>query len=521
LEKQHKLILLLSGSLLFLYLFGSGSLPFLGPDEPRYAQVARQMLESRDWIVPYLGPFPWFEKPILLYWLMGLSYAVFGVSEFAARIPSALAALASVYVLYRVIVRSSGSQTAILASLILGTSAFFVVFSHAASFDMVFTFFVTASLCSFLEFELQPEKSSALYRTYFWAGGGILAKGFVALPLIALPILAYLILSNGWKQIASLKIPTGILIMIAVSGIWFVPISLIYGWRFWDFFFYQHHVLRYTTTTFHKAVAWWFYIPILVLGTYPWTFAPFTGLRNLEAKTDKILVRFSLCWFFVIVLFFSLSRSKLPDYVLPAIPAFAILSAVGLMRNHSTRSVLARFGIFNLIVMGAILVAHKRVPISSGLLIALSLIPVSVTAISLLLFTKRKMIAALALYACLSVATGIFAIVVVAPKLNLDESKRLSLGVKPQLGDDHKLVVYNVYDFAPVFYTNARTLLTPESYLYTLKKDSDLYKFLKRNGRGYVLVRNHDLPWITTSRLWKTQQTWEGREKSVVLLSTQ
>ncbi|HET6267279.1 MAG TPA: glycosyltransferase family 39 protein, partial [Acidobacteriota bacterium] len=354
-EKKQKLALLLSGSLVFLYLFGSGALPFLGPDEPRYAQVARQILESRDWIVPYLGPFPWFEKPILLYWLMALSYAVFGVGEFAARFPSALAALGSVIVVYRLVVRASSSPTAILASFILGTSAFLVVFSHATSFDMLFTFFVTASLCSFLEFQVQPEKNSALYRTYIWSGCAILAKGFVALPLIALPILAYLVLSKESKQIASLKLPTGILIMIAITALWFVPVSLIYGWRFWDIFVYQHHVLRYTTTTFHKAVAWWFYIPILILGTYPWTTAPFAGLRNLDTKNDKTIVRFCLCWFFVIVLFFSLSRSKLPDYVLPAIPAFAILSSVSLMRNHSTRSLLMRFGVLNLIVGCAIL----------------------------------------------------------------------------------------------------------------------------------------------------------------------
>src|SRR4030095_4247472 len=149
---RRQSILLFAGAAI-LFFWGTWQLPLLGPDEPRYAEVAREMFRSGDWIVPKLEGFPWFEKPILLYWLVSLSYTSFGVNEFAARVPSVLAAIGSIGFLFFTIRRITDHRTALLSVAILATSAFFVTFSHAATFDMLLTFCVTAALCCFLLFE--------------------------------------------------------------------------------------------------------------------------------------------------------------------------------------------------------------------------------------------------------------------------------------------------------------------------------------------------------------------------------
>src|SRR5262245_9914833 len=125
-------IWILLGLLTVLYLYGSNILPLIPPDEPRYCQVARQMFELGSWITPRLGNYPWFENPVLLYWLMCASFAILGVTEFAVRVPSAISALICVFLTYNIVRKTIGETCALLCATILGTTAFFVAFSHAA-----------------------------------------------------------------------------------------------------------------------------------------------------------------------------------------------------------------------------------------------------------------------------------------------------------------------------------------------------------------------------------------------------
>src|SRR5574341_905635 len=160
-----KIWLLFSASFL-LFLFGSWQLPLLGPDEPRYSQIARQMLEGGDFIVPHLSSFAWFEKPALFYWLAAGSFWIFGVSEFAARLPSAIAALVTVFFVYRTVSRIVDSRRGFVCAWILATTCFVVGFAHAATFDMLLTCCVSAALCSFLRYEFEPSRKQLLYGMY-------------------------------------------------------------------------------------------------------------------------------------------------------------------------------------------------------------------------------------------------------------------------------------------------------------------------------------------------------------------
>jgi 4-amino-4-deoxy-L-arabinose transferase-like glycosyltransferase len=216
----------------FLFMYGSNVLPLLGPDEPRYTQVARQMFESRDWITPRLGQHPWFEKPVLLYWLMSLSFALFGVNEFAARFPSVLGALFCVFLVYRIVKKVTGENRAFVCATLLGTSAFVVGFSHAATFDMLLTACITASLFYFFEYFANDQQPGKIYAAYAFCGLGILAKGFVAPAVIGLAAGIYWVLHRGWRT--KMHFVMGIFIVCGVAGIWLIPVSLIHGMRFWE-----------------------------------------------------------------------------------------------------------------------------------------------------------------------------------------------------------------------------------------------------------------------------------------------
>src|SRR5262245_15423633 len=294
-DHQSKIWILLA-LLAVLYLFGSNILPLIPPDEPRYSQVARQMFESGDWITPRLGNYPWFEKPVLLYWLMCLSFKIFGVTEFALRLPSAISALICVYLTYNVVRKATTEANALLSAIILGTSAFFVAFSHAATFDMLLTVCVAASLWSFFEFDALTGKKLHLLAAYAFCGLGILAKGFVAPAVIALTAAIYWYTEHRFRYISKLHLIKGILLAAIVAGVWLVPITIIHGSSFWNDFFLQHHLARYTTAKLHRAESVFFFVPIVLLGMYPWTAALFCGYRDGRSDQQTKLMRFSFIW---------------------------------------------------------------------------------------------------------------------------------------------------------------------------------------------------------------------------------
>src|SRR5262249_50347789 len=204
----------------------------------------------------------------------------FGIHEFSARLPSAFAALGTIIVIYMTLDRFLDSKRAIVASIVTSTSPFFLVFSHAATCDMLLTFCVTSALCSFLMFQSDP-RSKYLYWMYLFAGFGVLAKGFIGAVLPALAVIAYFSTVKNWKGIFQLKPLIGIAIVAAVSGVWFLPVTLIWGKEFWDVYFYQHQLARYTTGL-HRSEGVLFYIPVMLAGTFPWITAPFLSWKQIQ-----------------------------------------------------------------------------------------------------------------------------------------------------------------------------------------------------------------------------------------------
>jgi 4-amino-4-deoxy-L-arabinose transferase-like glycosyltransferase len=507
--------ILLFGGCLILYLWGTWQLPFLGPDEPRYAQIAREMFEHGDYIVPKLAGQVWFEKPILLYWLIAFSYSIFGISEFSARLPSVAAAVGTVWFFYFTIRKIAGVTTqALLAAAVLATTAFFTGFSHGATFDMLLTFCVAASLCSYLLYERFPDRQRWLWWMYGFAGLGVLAKGFVALVVIGLTLAVYFVVTGKWKNLLLMKPFQGILITSGVIAIWFLPVSLISGARFWDEFVYQHHFVRYTSSTYHRAEGLFFYIPILLAGTYPWSFAPFVS----KPDADKNLVRFALCWLVCPFLFFSLSRTKLPGYILPVVPAFALLAGLSLSGALNRWRLAILCAVLQAILIAAIFWGSRKysVPIEQlGVMIAMIAL---LTAISTFLFFRKQFTGAWITYVLILGAGMILFVRVIFPQLAWSDSKTLSVQWMKQHPGNHKLLPYNVYDFGPVFYTNGRMELDPKGYPKIATNASQLHRYMLQQGEAHVYTGNDDLDWMERADFWKIENILKGRERSIVVI---
>jgi 4-amino-4-deoxy-L-arabinose transferase-like glycosyltransferase len=492
-----------------LFIWGTWQLPFIGPDEPRYAQVAREMLESSDYFVPRLGGFAWFEKPVLLYWLIAISYFIFGVSEFAARIPSVLSALGSIACVYVTLHRIADQRIAILSAAVLSSTAFFIGFSHAATFDMLLTFCVTGALCSYLLYE-RLQKSKFLILLYLFSGLGILAKGFVALILIGLPLVSYLIFSRQWKIFLSLKPIHGILILAAVACLWFVPVSIIYGSRFWNEFVYQHHFLRYTSSYYHRSQGIFFYVPVLLAGTYPWSFAVFSA----RPAGDRNLIKFLLFWLICPIAFFSLSQSKLPGYILPAVPGLAILTGLSIANLTKPFRFILLFAILNVILIAAFFWAAKKygVPIEPFYwMIA------TIAICTLLLLFYHKFYLSFIINPLIMFIGMVLFVSLIYPQLGWDDSKKLSVEWNHTTRES-KLVPYNLYDFSPVFYTNRRMELNPQGYPQILTNASQLHAYLMKTGEAHVLTHNEDLDWMKSASFWRVNRIIPGKQISIIEL---
>jgi 4-amino-4-deoxy-L-arabinose transferase-like glycosyltransferase len=327
------------------YFYGLGHFPLLGPDEPRYAQVAREMFLRHDWITPTLGGHTWFEKPALLYWMMIGSFKLFGVSEFAARLPAAVSGLltvAAVAVVARRVTRGAeaGDDFMFWSVLAAGTMLGIIVFSRAASFDIVLTMTTTWSLAFFLLHEFESDlklRRVFLAACYACVGASLLAKGLVGIVLPAGIVGLYFLLERRLPRRGTLVSPFwGLPLALIVASVWYLPVIRLHGWLFIDQFFIQHHFARYLSNKYHHHAAFYYYLLILPLLALPWTVFLIDGLMQArqwfrpgaaDRAEDRVrrLMIFALAWISFPLLFFSVSSSKLPGYLLPVLPAAALI----------------------------------------------------------------------------------------------------------------------------------------------------------------------------------------------------
>lgn len=315
-----------------LFFYALGGIGLVGPDEPRYAAIARGMLISGDYITPHLFGVPWFEKPPLMYWIAAAGFKIFGFNEFGARFASALGAMICVFFVYWCGRKLWDRTTGFLSALILATSIGCFAFARAASMDMPLTACLTMALVFFLLGSNETGDQRRLYFYGFYAalGLGVLAKGPVAVVLPAISLGGFVLLRGKWDEWKGWH-PKGIWITAAVAAPWYILCTAINGWEFIKVFFINQNLERFTTTIHGHDRPIYFFLPVLLLLTFPWTFILISALRRPFGKNDHVL----LWWAIVPFVFFSLSGSKLPGYILPMVPAIALLLGKEMLQTTS------------------------------------------------------------------------------------------------------------------------------------------------------------------------------------------
>jgi 4-amino-4-deoxy-L-arabinose transferase-like glycosyltransferase len=324
--------LLLAGFCAFLFFFGLAYFGLVGADEPRYAQIAREMLARHDWITPTLDGKPWLEKPALYYWQAMLAYRMFGVSDWAARLPSAVDATLMALAVY-FFLRRFRPGFELDGALMTASLAGVIGFARASSMDMPLTAtFTIALLAWFAWYESGSKRFLALF--YACLGLGMLAKGPVAPVLAAIVIAVFsLAIRNAAVIVRTLWVP-GITLFLAVVLPWYVAVQ-VRNPEFFRVFILEHNLARFRTNLYHHTEPLWYFVPVLLLGLIPWTMfvvaaameaAQTWWQRRIVPGTESLNI-FLVIWILIPVIFFSMSQSKLPGYILPALPAGALLVA--------------------------------------------------------------------------------------------------------------------------------------------------------------------------------------------------
>jgi 4-amino-4-deoxy-L-arabinose transferase-like glycosyltransferase len=408
-------VLLIAGFCAFLFFYGMGQFGLIGADEPRYAQVAREMLERKDWITPVLGGHAWLEKPPLYYWQAILAYAVFGVSDVAARVPAAVDATLLVIVVY-LFFRRFRRGVEVDAALITASGAGVIGYAHAASMDMALAAAFGVGMLSWWAWR---ESGKRIYLTlfYFCMALGMLAKGPVAPLLAAVVIVLFALAVRDFRVLVKTLWLPGILLFCAIALPWYVAVQM-RNQQFFREFILQHNLARFSSNLYHHREPFWYYLPVTAVALMPWTVFVIAAVvesvriwwaerQAVSAETDlELQFRvFACCWLIVPVAFFSLSQSKLPGYILPAIPAGAVLLA-DYLRRHLTQqqekepAVSKGLAILHALVAAtpivpavliAYLVTQHRLPAGRPRLVAIAIAIVLAAAIALTLTSRLRL----------------------------------------------------------------------------------------------------------------------------------
>ena len=405
-------VLLIAGFCAFLFFYGMGQFGLIGADEPRYAQVAREMLERHDWITPILGGHAWLEKPPLYYWQAMLAYSMFGVSDVAARIPGAFDATLLVVAVY-LFFRRFRRGVEVDAALITASCAGVIGYAHAASMDMALA--ATFSI-GMLAWWAWRESEQRIYLALFYGcmALGMLAKGPVAPFLAAAVIVVFALAVREVRLILRTLWLPGILLFCAIALPWYIAVQM-RNPQFFREFILQHNLARFSSDLYHHRQPFWYYLPVTALAFVPWTVFVIVAFvesvriwrserKSVSAEPDfEFQFRgFTCCWLVVPIVFFSLSQSKLPGYILPAIPAGAVLLA-DYLRRHLTRkdeSVSKALVILHAVVAAspivpsvliAYVITQHRLPAGRPMFVALALAFALCAAIAMTLVSRSHL----------------------------------------------------------------------------------------------------------------------------------
>jgi 4-amino-4-deoxy-L-arabinose transferase-like glycosyltransferase len=507
-KKMNKSIFpIIIAAAIFLSLFRLGTPKLFDVDEAVFSEATREMVISRNWITPTYNGENRYDKPILFYWLMATSYKVFGINEFGARFPSAVAAVMLVTFLFLFVRHFSGDSTACYTALSALLSVYYIVYSRAAVTDMALTLFIALSLFSFYRFRAEdpPGGRIYLYGFYLFSALAFLTKGLIGIIFPFGIALLYTALTEGPRRMKNVFSLKGALLFTAASAPWYLAEVVINGREFIEQFFIKHHFRRFTDViSGHKGPVY-YYLIIICIGLFPWiSFLP-AGIRSALRKKEP-LDRFAFVWLAFVVLFFSLSTTKLPNYILPALPAAAMLIGAGMSGSSDNwrRYSLISMGVLSVIMAVAFLYAGEKllpkigIPDARWPLLAALTVFASGALCLYSAFSRRD------LYALIAGLMTVFFAVLLAGALPLASDylqgslHKYSLYAKDRLRPDEGVIVFGINNPSIAFYSERKIISANREELGSLAKKGMHAVAISRvedenllRDSGYILVE-HD-----------------------------
>jgi 4-amino-4-deoxy-L-arabinose transferase-like glycosyltransferase len=312
---------------LVLFFANLGGAALFEPDEARNAEKAREILLLNDWVTPHENFVPVLDKPMFFYWLVAISFKLFGVSEWSARLPSALAALGCLLLVFRFADKRWGRWVALWSTLILTTSVEFFLLARLVIIEMSLTLFITLALCAFysaVHTEDGRTRRLQCLMMYLALSAGTLNKGLIGLIIPGMVCFFYLLITRKWSALSKLYPLAGTLGCLLLVAPWYL-------WAearnpgYLRYYFWDEHLVRYLTDEFNRSKGWYYFSEVLALGFAPWTVLfPFAAHHLWRNRDDGNV--FLALWVVLPLLFFSASNSQLPHYILPIFPALAVLT---------------------------------------------------------------------------------------------------------------------------------------------------------------------------------------------------
>jgi len=307
--------------------------PLFDPDEGRYAEIPREMLSGGDWVIPHLNGLIYLEKPPLQYWLTALAFRALGPSEFAARLCTGLSGYLSLVVVFLLGSKLWGRDAGMKALLFMSASSLFVLLGHQLTLDMLLSFCLLACLACFLMAQTTDDaRQCAAWMLGCWAAiaFAMLTKGLIGVLIPSATLTLYALWQRDWRMLRRLNLRGGVPLFTLIAAPWFV-LAARANPAFLTFFFVREHFQRFLTPIEHRTEPWWFFIPVLAMAIMPWLAHALRALA-LIGKGRAVRGRFDAArllwvWSIFVLVFFSFSHSKLIPYILPAIPALALLCA--------------------------------------------------------------------------------------------------------------------------------------------------------------------------------------------------
>jgi 4-amino-4-deoxy-L-arabinose transferase-like glycosyltransferase len=501
-----------------LILFGLGRLPLANPDEARYAEVAREMAVRSDWVTPRLNDVPYFEKPPLVYWLVGVSRAVFGPAEFGARLPSAVFALGGIMLTYAAARRLNGREAGLAAAVVLGTSVYYFLLSRILLLDMAVSVLMSATQFCFtlgIREPRGPTRRYFFYGVYVSAALATLTKGLIGFLIPGAVMFFWLLIFNQWRRLRPFYFPGGLGLFLAIAAPWhLLAAQQNPGWA--HFYFVREHWDRFIGATHLHAKPIWYFIPIVAAGFFPWVGFLGGAVRaaipgGWSRRKENADAWFLITWIVFVFLFFSTAASKLIPYILPLFPALAVLVGARIARcwlENAPRNLRSGFGMFAF-ACGLLAVAFFAVVTKAGAIRdpeqALALRPFGIAIAATLLLggvaapwaAKVRGVTA-GIGTVVATMIGFFLILVLAsPHIQRADTKDLALIARARVKPGERIYHYRAFFHDFVYYSELPVGLV--NY-----RDELEVQFLSPEERAARFIDHAELrrQWDGESRIW-------------------